>query len=69
MEIQTTNRRTDTLNPRKQDLYVHIHSQFSLILKTTNRQRIEKVVQGRRPKRVVVDEVRRMGSLGMDGWI
>ncbi|RUS17180.1 hypothetical protein BC937DRAFT_90294, partial [Endogone sp. FLAS-F59071] len=44
------------------DLYVHIHSQFSLILKVANRQRIEKVVQGRRTKHVVVSEYRHVES-------
>ncbi|RUS12959.1 hypothetical protein BC937DRAFT_86612 [Endogone sp. FLAS-F59071] len=34
------------------DLYVHMHAQFSWILKAAGRQRLEKVVQGRRARRV-----------------
>ncbi|RUO95765.1 vesicle coat protein [Jimgerdemannia flammicorona] len=49
----------DLLNIK--DLYVHMHGQFSWILKAASRRRMEKVVQGRRGRRRAIheqDEVR-----------
>ncbi|RUS15676.1 vesicle coat protein [Jimgerdemannia flammicorona] len=44
----------DLLNIK--DLYVHMHGQFSWILKAASRRRMEKVVQGRRGRRRAIHE-------------